>query len=345
MSADSVQFSKTKQKKLRITTDFHQRNSKVKKGKALLYLFIACVAVSHNGCSSVKRYAQKELSDCYTPSRSAKRSVGLFCHVIIRRGPIFVTLLVRRPILLTHPSTRHRNKSPPIRFPRGKAEKGNDYCTACDTHEVIFSTGCIDVCDTVYFAQSPNVSCNGCACDLPNFSSALSATTPADSYHQVHSYRTVCTHKNHPSLAGISRESSLSGSITGSRTPPSAQFSPTSQNLLYVGDLPTTFTPQHITSRLDFNSTASCSASSSSNHIAADQCTAIKGSQSLRTLVINFQSLRQKKIKLWNLLSFRSRHHHWIRNMAEARHSQRRDIPSTYTSIAGTGQTDMEDFL
>ena len=164
---------------------------------------------------------------------------------------------------------------------------------------------------------------------------------------------------NHPSLAGISRPSSLSDSDTGPRTPPGAQFSSTTHNLLFIVHnlLFTTSTPLHTISLPDFNSTASSSTSISSSYMSTDQPTASKGSQPLRTLVINLRSLHTKKAvsfcflssqlttevytraakkaELWNLVrtiepphSCKSRHHHWIRNIAEARYSQCRDIPT-----------------
>ena len=48
-----------------------------------------------------------------------------------------------------------------VRFPCGecgKAIKGKDHGTARDNCEVWFHAKCIGMCDTLYFAQSPDVS-------------------------------------------------------------------------------------------------------------------------------------------------------------------------------------------
>ena len=210
---------------------------------------------------------------------------------LLERGPSLVSLhlLVLESEINPGPH--------PIRFPCGECGKGlrgNGYGTACDTYEGWFHTRYISMRDTVLRPTSHGSAVPAACLTFPALFLPQPPRTPI-----INSNPTglpVLT-GSHPSHAGISRASSL----TVTPSPLSAQFSSYNHNPLYIGDLPTTFLPTTTSpptpTPSDCNSTASSSTSSSS-YMSADQPTATKGSQSLRTLVINFQSLRPKKADL-----------------------------------------------
>ena len=132
------------------------------------------------------------------------------CQRII--GCIHLSLGLSLLLLLAHDI--ELNQGPrPIRFPCGecgKAVKGKDHGIACDSCEVWFHTKCIGVCDSLSFAQSPDISWHRCACGLPDFSSGLFAPVTANgiitcSHEDPNPVETPTATGNHPPLLDISR--------------------------------------------------------------------------------------------------------------------------------------------
>ena len=58
-----------------------------------------------------------------------------------------------------------------------------------------FIPGAVDMCDTVYFAQSSDLSWNCCACGLPELLQSSFCYNPREVHHQLHPFWAVYIHR------------------------------------------------------------------------------------------------------------------------------------------------------
>ena len=168
-----------------------------------------------------------------------------------------------------------------------KAVKWSDKGIACDACETWFHTRCIGMCDEIYFSQAPDISWNCFQCGIPNFSTTLFAVTPAESTLP-------------PSLANLTHETSASSSATSaandSCSPRLNSSIPKTLNAPAFASSPLG------TSQPKDTSVSSISSISSAPDPLLDLPNPVRHNQSLRTLVINFQGIRNKKHDFWNLI-------------------------------------------
>ena len=124
-------------------------------------------------------------------------------------------------------------------------------------------------------------------CGLPNFSSEIFSSVPAESIH--------------PSLLDISRASSLSSKHSSQHQ----DLSDSQLNAHLTFDSPHTpplfSTPAHSLSPPSFSSSPKSTGSSPKSDFASG-ATPVKLDKSLRSLTVNFQSIRNKKAELLNLI-------------------------------------------
>ena len=183
-----------------------------------------------------------------------------------------------------------------LKYPCGvcsKAVKWKDHGVACDSCNVWFHTACIGMYDEIYRSLSPDISWNCFTCGLPNFSTLLFADTPAGSTLP-------------PSLQDLTHASTASLSLSQPRSP----NSPEPQQSLQNSSPPVHLKPPtHASSPhgLERNTQQNITVSSMSSILSApdpmlDFAKVVQPDQSLRTLTINFRSIRNKKQEFWNLL-------------------------------------------
>ena len=153
----------------------------------------------------------------------------------------------------------------------------SDKGVVCDDCEVWFHASCVHMRSIVYNLEQSGVPWYCWNCSLPKFSSEIFANVPAESVH--------------PLLLDISRASSLS-------TPSSSNLS--DNNFIYNSTPPRVSTPAHSTEPPSFSSNTLSSTGDVSDYIS--HSAPVKHDQTLRTLVINFQSIRNKKAEFLNLL-------------------------------------------
>ena len=176
----------------------------------------------------------------------------------------------------------------PPKYPCGvctKAVKWTDHGVLCDSCETWFHTTCIGMCDEIYFSLSPNISWNCFQCGLPNFSTRLFNDTPADSILP-------------PSLENLTHAS------TASNVNPDINLSISSNCRILQHPLHTSSPKTNLVSNPPRHSTTSSisSISTAPDPLLENLPKPLQGNKQLRILNINFQSLRPKKIELWNLL-------------------------------------------
>ena len=175
----------------------------------------------------------------------------------------------------------------PPKYPCGvcsKAVKWSDHGVLCDSCETWFHTTCIGMCDEIYFSLSPNISWNCFHCGLPNFSTRLFNDTPADSLLP-------------PSLENLTHASTASNP-----NPDNFDISATSDHRT-LGHPAHSSSPKPLVHPPRHSTTSSISSNSTvPDHIVENLPKPIQGNKQLRILNINFQSIRPKKIELWNLL-------------------------------------------
>ena len=180
----------------------------------------------------------------------------------------------------------------PVKDPCGicsKAVTWSDKGVNCSDCEVWFHASCVHMRTIVYDLEQSGVPWHCWNCGLPNFSSEIFANVPADSIH--------------PSLQNISRASSLT--TTSSVHPPS----PLSTSEETSSDLspgrnnqtpPLFSTPIHSVSPPNFKTPPNQDPSSKNS--PSRRPATVKHNKSLRTIVLNFQSIRNKKASLLNLI-------------------------------------------
>ena len=132
----------------------------------------------------------------------------------------------------------------------------------------------------VYDAQQTNISWYCCNCGLPKFSSVLFGSVPVETIH--------------PSLLNISR--------TTLSTPSPHSTHSSTNSFHFQGPPPPFSTPAHSTSPPSFNSSQNSTVNSSSDSESPQTKNTVNVDSNLRTLIINFQGIRNKKAQFWNLL-------------------------------------------
>ena len=197
----------------------------------------------------------------------------------------------------------------PIKFPCGechKAVRSNQHGIACDDCETWFHTKCIRMSDTLYYAHTSITPWTCFSCGIPNFSSTLFKTLPAELVlSTMGSFGPPAPETEslspHPSLEGISKASSLSCNSVHEN---SVTSGPLPSPLVYKGPQPLSSTPTHdqpAPPNLNWSSpgqSSEFSSKSQTSYISKP----VKCSSSLRSLTINFQSIREKKAELLNIL-------------------------------------------
>ncbi len=156
-----------------------------------------------------------------------------------------------------------------------KAVKWTQKGVACDSCDSWYHSSCVGLSETVYNSLSPEISWICYKCGLPNFSSDLFTSVPAESLHI-----------SHPSLFGISHSSSVENE---------------NDNSVQIEGSPM-FTSSPKDGR---NNSLESTATSltSSNLSSSEPAYPIKNNASTRILIINFQSIRPKVAEFWNLIS------------------------------------------
>ena len=191
----------------------------------------------------------------------------------------------------------------PVKFLCGECKKpvrSNQHGIACDECETWFHTKCLRMSDTLYYAHTSITPWTCFSCGIPNFSSTLFTSLPAElvlstvgSFGPAPETESL-THQS--SLKGISLASSLSSSNAALKSE-----SELNSSLEYQGFPPLTSTPTHPSvTKINPNWSASTSSSVSSQSSYLPK--PLKCSSSLRSLTINFQSLKEKKAELLNIL-------------------------------------------
>ena len=161
-----------------------------------------------------------------------------------------------------------------------KAVKWSDKGVACDSCSTWFHTQCMGMCDEIYNSLAPNISWTCFQCGLPNFSTQLFMSTQADGKDIP------------PSLAEITHATTISDHSATN----------TSDKGCAIGHPLCTSSPKD-KPKVDYsNTTSSISSISAASDPLLRRPQAVKSNQSVRVLVINFQSLRPKKHEFWNLL-------------------------------------------
>ena len=192
----------------------------------------------------------------------------------------------------------------PVKFPCGECKKpvrSNQHGIACDECETWYHTKCIRMSETLYYAHTSITPWTCFSCGVPNFSSTLFKSLPAElvlstvgSFGPAPATESL---SHHPSLEGISIASSQSRSSNTSQ-----RSEELNSSLHYQGPPPFASTPTHPSSTNPNPNWStplhSTTASSQSSYLPKP----LKCSSSLRSLTINFQSLREKKAELLNIL-------------------------------------------
>ena len=210
---------------------------------------------------------------------------------------IFVLTLSK--ILLQHDIETNPG---PIRFPCGECQKpvrSNQDGIACDNCEHWYHRKCINMSKTLYNAQTSITPWMCFYCGIPNFSSSLFTSISADLVLNTLSsdmslpYSFFDPPSIHQSLENISHASSIGSSLLNS-PPESTNAQPNFKH--FFGTPPQASTPVGSQKNLSFNS------SSTDQSQASFIPKPVKNSDSLRSLIVNFQSLRSKKAEFWNIL-------------------------------------------
>ncbi|KAL8593065.1 hypothetical protein ACOMHN_017991 [Nucella lapillus] len=247
-----------------------------------------------------------------------------FTHVTWHLGFLLIMLLSQD--IEVNPGPRA------VKYPCGecyKAVKQKDKGVACDNCETWYHTQCMKMSDTIYYSITSNTSWVCYQCGMPNFSSTLFTSVPAESVHGSRNdvTREQPTHPSlddamnehatgplpndrvstenaeksaHPSLDDILRESSLSH-IDATLSSPSFFTSGSLSLLIPRPDAtpPRASTPENSDKTLSFT----FSESELDPNDTQPQ-TPLRNSANLRCLTINFQSIRPKKAEFLHTLEY-----------------------------------------
>ena len=206
-------------------------------------------------------------------------------------------LLVYISCLLILSNDIERNPGPRTpKFPCGictKAVRWNDKGVACDSCNSWFHTKCIGMCDEIYHALAPDISWHCFTCGLPNFSTRLFTDTPSEN-----ALPPSLENLTHASTASIDSSIHPDPCSPKDNLPDKTIHSPTQ-----ILRPPMRSSSPCLDSHKPNNLTETTFSSiSSAPDLLSDLAKPVHATQSLRTLVINFRSIRNKKQEFWNIL-------------------------------------------